>query len=71
MGSQVYPRKPKPAPATNVIMETLLFCDGNRLQSTWTPNCGCNGTDTCGQHWGQDVTGKLYQQVLHPKTTLT
>lgn len=36
MGSQVYPRKPRPAPAMNVIMETLLFCDGNWLQSTRT-----------------------------------
>lgn len=36
MGSQVYPRKPKPAPPLKVIMETLLFCNGNQLQSTWT-----------------------------------
>lgn len=25
-GSQVYPKKPKLSPATNIIMETLLFC---------------------------------------------
>lgn len=34
LGRHVYPRKPKPAAATNVIMETLLFSDGNQLQRT-------------------------------------
>lgn len=34
------------------------------------PNSGCNGTDTCCQEWDQDMTGNLYQQGLHPKTTL-
>lgn len=34
------------------------------------PNSGCNGTDSCCQEWDQDMTGNLYQQGLHPKTTL-
>lgn len=34
------------------------------------PNCGSNWINTCGQHWGQDMTDNLYQQGLHPKTTL-
>lgn len=68
-GSHVYPVNHKMAPAMDVITETLLFCDGNWLQSAriqlWLQRGRHLGATLGPRHNGQPLSAEA-QSLDHP-----